>query len=100
MAFIIVHMVLVAIGAVILPKGSRLQRYCFNTLIAYDQLGNVMVGGDPDETLSSRAAKNQHVWVWRQLGYVLEWIDPGHLKNALEPDEGKDAAWRKDNGTT
>lgn len=72
--------------------------YLWNILIAFDQLGNVILGGDPDETISSRAAKNQHVWYWRLLGLFLELVDKGHLKRALEPDEGKDAAWRKDHG--
>ena len=48
-----------------------------------------MIGGDPDEVLSSRIAKRQDVWIWRQLGAFLEWIDPGHLDAALEDDEGK-----------
>ena len=66
-----------------------LGRYVWNLLIAVDQLGNAILAGDPDETISSRAAKRSHVWGWRQLGRFLEWIDPGHLEDALEPDEGK-----------
>lgn len=64
-------------------------RYVLNILIAIDQLGNAILGGDPDETISSRAAKNADRAGWKQLGHILEWIDPGHLKRALEPDEGK-----------
>lgn len=72
-------------------KGTHLRQYMRNNLIAYDQLANAIRGGDPDETLSSVAAKNQCSWGWRQLGRFLEWIDPGHLAEAIEPDEGKDA---------
>lgn len=68
-----------------------IRRYIMNLLIAVDQLGNAILGGDPDETISSRAAKNMHRRGWRQLGLLLEAIDPGHLKDAIEPDEGKDA---------
>tara|TARA_R110000851_G_scaffold96920_3_gene210222 strand:+ start:300 stop:512 length:213 start_codon:yes stop_codon:yes gene_type:complete len=68
-----------------------IERYIRNLLISLDQFGNALLGGDPDETISSRAAKNQHKWYWRVLGYFLEFLDPGHLKRSLEKDEGKDA---------
>ena len=63
-------------------------RYFWNVLISLDQLGNVLIGGDPDETISSRCAKNQHKLGWRLLGDFLEWVDPGHLQKSLELDEG------------
>lgn len=72
-----------------------MRRYIWNVLIALDQLLNAILGGDPDETVSSRAAKNLHLWHWDVLARFLEWIDPGHMKRALEPDEGADAAWKK-----
>ncbi len=68
-----------------------LGKYLLNVLISIDQLANAILLGDPDETISSRAAKRSHVWGWHHLGRFLEWIDPGHLKDSLEPDEGKDA---------
>lgn len=66
------------------------RRYLWNILIAIDQLGNAFLAGDPDETISSRAAKRCHLWGWSHLGRILEWLDPGHLKRAIEPDEGGD----------
>lgn len=66
------------------------KRRWFNVLIGIDQLGNAYLGGDPDETISSRAAKNSHVWGWHVLGVILNKIDPGHLQRSLERDEGKD----------
>lgn len=71
-----------------------MRRWFWNVLIAVDQLGNALLGGDPDETLSSRAAKNLHLPHWALLGRFLEWIDPGHLQKSLEKDEGKDAIWK------
>lgn len=70
-----------------------LKRYFWNVLIAIDQLGNALTGGDPDETISSRAAKRTHVLGWRVLGNFLEAIDPGHLERAREDDEGDDATF-------
>jgi hypothetical protein len=74
--------------------GEIMSRYLWNILIALDQLLNAFLCGDPDETVSSRAAKNLHLWHWSMLARFLEWIDPGHMKRAIELDEGDDAAWR------
>jgi len=68
-----------------------MKKYGLNILISIDQFFNTVLRGDPDETISSRAAKGQHRWYWRALGYVLEKIDPGHLERSIEHDEGKDA---------
>lgn len=68
-----------------------MRRYFWNLLIAIDQLANAIMLGDQDETISSRAAKRADQAGWRHLCHILEWIDPGHLKRALEPDEGDDA---------
>jgi len=64
--------------------------YVFNVLVALDQLLNALRGGDPDETLSSVAAKNPDKWGWKPLRWVVERLDPGHLARSLEADEGKD----------
>lgn len=72
-----------------------IQRYIWNILIALDQLLNAILFGDPDETVSSRAAKRMDLWHWNQLARFLEWIDPGHMTRSLEIDEGDDAAWKK-----
>ena len=71
--------------------GVIMRTYLWNIIIAVDQLGNTFLGGDPDETISSRAAKNQHLLVWRLLGSIMDLIDPGHMTRSLEADEGKDA---------
>jgi hypothetical protein len=81
---------------------SFLARYILNLLIAIDQLGNAILCGDPDETISSRCAKIVFAAAeqgapapvfWRWLGHCLEFIDPGHLKKSLELDEGDDDMW-------
>lgn len=66
-----------------------IKKYVWNVLIAIDQLGNALTGGDPDETISSRTAKLRDRWPWKYLGWLLEKIDPGHLDKSLECDEGQ-----------
>lgn len=68
-----------------------MRKYIRNVLVAIDQLANAVIGGDPDETISSRCAKGQDKLYWRLLGVILEWFDPGHLARSIEHDEGKDA---------
>lgn len=65
-----------------------IRSYVINVLVALDQLGNALIGGDPDETISSHCAKRRTEPGWRILAAFLEWLDPGHLDRAIEPDEG------------
>lgn len=71
-----------------------LTRYGWNLLVAVDQLANALLGGDPDETISSRAAKAAARG--RRWGCVLcrclDRIDPGHCARNTETDEGGNAA--------
>jgi hypothetical protein len=63
-------------------------------LIALDQLGNALGGGDPDETISSRIGRTKlkfggRIPFWRRPGHslidkMLEKIDPGHSVDAIE----------------
>lgn len=77
------------------------KKYFVNLLIGLDQLGNTIIGGDPDETISSRAgkvittrAREEHgLWGW--LCRALHLLDPGHCKDSIEHDEGRDQTWRR-----
>jgi len=75
-------------------------QWILNILLGIDQLGNTILGGDPDETISSRLGKlkRRHGGVipWtRPLSKIVDWgldkIDPGHSIDSIEEDEGKDA---------
>jgi hypothetical protein len=60
-------------------------RYTYGILIALDQLGNAILGGYPDETLSTRAAiarRSGKRWGC-VLCKVLDWIDTNHCHRAL-----------------
>ena len=70
-------------------------KYLKNVLIAIDQLANAILLGDPDETISSRmvnlAARNRQNAFGRLICWFLALLDPGHCRDAIEEDEGKDA---------
>lgn len=80
-----------------------MRKWLRNVLIAIDQLGNALTGGDPDETISSRIGKiaNKHRtdvcilcrWIAVSLCWVLDRIDENHCADAIEKDEG----WWKNN---
>ncbi|AMO55624.1 hypothetical protein EZMO1_1453 [Endozoicomonas montiporae CL-33] len=72
---------------------DNITRYFWNLLIAIDQLTNTLLAGDPDETISSRAAKaarNGQRWGC-VLCRVLDWFDSNHCEKSIEEDEGKRA---------
>jgi hypothetical protein len=70
-------------------------RYIWNVLFGIDQLANAILGGDPDETISSRLGKhlrnNTSCWMCRFLCKFLNLFEKDHCIGAIEEDEGKDA---------
>lgn len=67
-----------------------MKRYFFNILISVDQMLNTLLGGDPDETISSRAGKRVDTCApCRWLCRLLDVIDPRHCHKHIEPDEGR-----------
>ncbi len=73
-----------------------IKQYFLNVLIGVDQLGNALLGGDPDETISSRTGKHirnhpadRGLYYW--LGWILDKIDRNHCADSIEEDEGEDA---------
>ena len=82
-----------------------LGRYFWNILIAIDQLANTLLGGDPDETMSSRMGKMVRSWKQKPehkgrfyialtLCFLLNIIDKGHCEKSIEDDEGDRDIWR------
>ena len=80
-------------------------KYLMNILISVDQLGNAFLGGDPDETISSRLGKlkvrHSGTIPWsrpisRMVDYMLDWLDPNHSIDAIEEDEGALALFDKE----
>ncbi|PCH76652.1 MAG: hypothetical protein COB98_05545 [Flavobacteriaceae bacterium] len=76
--------------------------YLGNFFIAIDQLGNVMAGGNPDNTISSRVGyynshnyfKNNTPWQWRLFEQIIDAsfypVDgPSHCHEAYYNDAGE-----------
>ena len=68
-----------------------MKSYGRRVAVAVDQLFNALFDGDEDETISSRAAKARlkgERWGCL-LCRFLDWLDPNHCTNSIEPDEGE-----------
>jgi hypothetical protein len=81
---------------------SMWSQYTKNVFIGVDQLLNAIIGGDPDETISSRLGKAHRGQYGRLLywgTYVFwlitniiwfPWDGWGHCEQSIEEDEGED----------
>lgn len=70
---------------------AKVSLYFWNFLVAIDQLVNTLLGGDPDETLSSRMGKNVkegRCKLCKIVCYFLNKIDSNHCEKSIEPEEG------------
>ena len=81
-----------------MKKPNSIWKWIVNVLVSIDQLGNTILGGDPDETISSRLGKlklkygGTIPWFHPLAGFI-DWgcnkIDPGHSIDAIEATEGE-----------
>ena len=80
-----------------MKKECKLCKYIWNILISIDQLGNTILGGSPDETISSRLGKwgalhrkdkNIKYYIAVIICWLLNLIDENHCKKSIEEDEG------------
>lgn len=64
--------------------------YIKNVLIAFDQLANALIGGWPDESLSSRAwreyCSDQRLWPKRLIDALL-WFDKNHCEESWKSEK-------------
>jgi hypothetical protein len=76
---------------------TKTKKYLLNVFISLDQTVNALLGGDPDETLSSYSAKCQRYYrgpiSWRRplariVQTVCNAIDLRHLPSALDNGVG------------
>lgn len=69
-----------------------MKRWIWNILIALDQLGNAVTGGDPDETISSRMGKHlaKHDCPFCNLMCkFLNLFQKDHCIKSIERDRGQ-----------
>lgn len=67
------------------------KRYIWNLLISIDQFFNTLLGGFPDETLSSRMGKHvvkRNCKVCRIICRILDIFEKNHCTKSIEKDEG------------
>ena len=68
-----------------------MKRYLINLVISIDQLVNTILGGYPDETMSSRMGKHlvkKDCRLCKFICRLLNKIDPNHCIDSIEKDEG------------
>lgn len=67
-----------------------MKRYIWNLLISIDQLANTLLGGDTDETISSRMGKRARKGdpLGKVICRMLNVFDKGHCEKSIEKDEG------------
>jgi hypothetical protein len=66
-----------------------IKRYLKNIAIWIDQGCNVVLfAGSPDETISSRIGRNQHIWICRFAKRVVDMVfGLGHCERSIEHEE-------------
>ena len=70
---------------------NKIKKYIRNILISLDQLLNTLLGGDPDETISSRLGKHYDgTWMEKLVNKIFN-KQTDHCSESIEHDEGKDA---------
>lgn len=68
---------------------KKVRMFLVNVLLAIDQLGNVIMLGDPDETISSRAGRVwPNTWWSKFIDRLMFW-QTDHCHKAIEKGEGK-----------
>lgn len=65
-----------------------MEQYILNVLVAVDQLGNALLGGCPDETVSARLGREYpSSWIRKLVDFIF---GKGHCKDVAENgDSGK-----------
>lgn len=66
-----------------------MKQYLIHILVSIDQLLNTILGGHPDETVSSRCGKRiSHCIMCKILCRFLDLFDKDHCIKHIEHDEG------------
>jgi hypothetical protein len=73
-----------------------MKKYVWNVLVSVDQFFNTLLGGDPDETISSRMGKRARKGdkLGKIVCKILNFFQEGHCQKSIEEDEGKDETFK------
>ena len=71
---------------------QKIKQYFWNILLGLDQLVNVILGGMPDETISSRCHRKAKAgqWFWKSASKVVDKIffwDKRHCQSSFENEK-------------
>lgn len=76
-----------------------LAQYVYNLILGLDQFVNVVLLGDPDESISTRASRairsgSAKLWVYflaKAIDFIFDnplyTLEKNHIENSYEPDE-------------
>ena len=64
-------------------------RRAWQLAVSQDQLGNVVLGGNEDMTISARAWASKATWRWGLLVRLLDKVEPRHCYKAWLAEEQK-----------
>ena len=72
--------------------------YLYNLLIGIDQFANVILGGAPDVTISTRCWQHRDHWAGamavRLIDFLFSWHEKDHCKSSAESgDRHVDDVW-------
>lgn len=71
-----------------------MKAYISNLFVITSQLINTLLGGAPDELLSTRVARNRKHFFLGRIGNILEFLHPGHLDIYADLDMGKQNSFK------
>ena len=73
--------------------------YLYNILIGIDQFANVVLGGSPDETISTRVYRHREHWAAgasvKFIDFLFSWHEKDHCKSSYESgDRQTEEVWK------
>ena len=76
-----------------------MKQYIYNILIGIDQFANVVLGGAPDETISTRVYRHREHWAGglavKLIDFLFSWYETNHCRKSYEAgDIHKYEVWR------
>ena len=66
-----------------------MKNYVVQVLLAIDQLGNTLLGGWADESISSRSWRQRHKKRWNLMRHIVDALffwQPNHCREAYESE--------------